>query len=181
MVDQISVTRDMSASPGAVWAIVTDLPRMGEWSHENEGGEWIKGATGPVPGAKFKGTNGNGAKSWTTEATVVDVEPGRRFSFRVAVGPIKVSDWSYAIEPTSDGCRVTESWTDRRPRFIRPFGKTFSGVADRPEHNRVGMVQTLDRIAAVVERSSAPNPDSNPDPNRDSNPDPNPDSNPDAG
>jgi uncharacterized protein YndB with AHSA1/START domain len=164
MVDQISVSKDICAPPDEVWAIVTDLPRMGEWSHENEGGEWIKGATGPVPGARFKGTNGNGSKSWTTEATVLDAEPGRRFSFRVAVGPIKVAEWSYSIEPTPAGCRVTESWIDRRPRFVRPLGKMTSGVEDRPEHNRIGMVQTLDRIAAAVERPSGQNPDSSPDP-----------------
>jgi uncharacterized protein YndB with AHSA1/START domain len=157
MVDYVSVSREVAATPEQVWAVVSDLPRMGEWSHENEGGEWIKGAVGPTPGAKFKGSNSNGTKSWTTEATVLDADPNRRFSFLVNVGPIKVAEWSYSIEPTADGCRVVESWTDLRPRVLRPFGRFTAGVADRAEHNRVGMVQTLDRIAANLE--SAPDPD----------------------
>jgi uncharacterized protein YndB with AHSA1/START domain len=51
----VSVTKDISASPESIWALVTDLPRMGEWSPENRGGEWLKGATGPSVGARFKG------------------------------------------------------------------------------------------------------------------------------
>jgi hypothetical protein len=31
---------DIHASPEAVYDLVSDLPRMGEWSPENIGGEW---------------------------------------------------------------------------------------------------------------------------------------------
>ena len=82
MSDQVVVTKDIAAPAATVWALVSDLPRMGEWSPENRGGQWVKGATGPVPGARFKGENRNGDKSWSTDAKVVDAEPGRRFSFR---------------------------------------------------------------------------------------------------
>ena len=40
----VSVTRDIAASPEKVWALVTDLPRMGEWSPENQGGTWSASA-----------------------------------------------------------------------------------------------------------------------------------------
>ena len=79
----VSVSRDVAASADAVWEMVSDLPRMAEWSPENEGGAWIKGATGPAPGAAFRGSNRHGGKSWKTIAKVVHAEPGRRFSFRV--------------------------------------------------------------------------------------------------
>jgi uncharacterized protein YndB with AHSA1/START domain len=53
MADVVSVERTIAASPDALWKMVSDVTRMGEWSPENTGGEWLKGATGPAVGAKF--------------------------------------------------------------------------------------------------------------------------------
>jgi uncharacterized protein YndB with AHSA1/START domain len=151
MTEQVSVSREIAAPAEKVWAMVSDVTRMGEWSPENEGGRWLKGATGAEPGARFRGTNRNGKKKWDTQATVVDADPGRRFSFRVTAAGFKVAEWIYVIEPTAAGCRVTESWVDERGRVARTLGKPVSGVADRAEHNRAGMEQTLDRLAAAAE------------------------------
>jgi hypothetical protein len=62
---------------------------MGEWAPENVGGTWLGGASGPQPGAKFRGTNRIGKRKWKTVATVIDAESGRRFSFRVATMGLK--------------------------------------------------------------------------------------------
>jgi len=62
MDNQISVTRDIAASPEAVWALVTDLERMGEWSPENQGGNWVAPATEAAVGAIFKGSNSHGKR-----------------------------------------------------------------------------------------------------------------------
>ena len=156
MSEQVSVTREIRAPAEQVWAMVSDVTRMGEWSPETEGAEWLGSATGPVPGARFRGTNRNGKKQWKTVATVVDAEPGRRFSFRVAATGLKVAEWVYAFEPTATGCRVTETWTDQRGRIVSTLGKPVSGVADRASHNRAGMEQTLERLAAAAESRSQP-------------------------
>jgi uncharacterized protein YndB with AHSA1/START domain len=149
--EPVSVSRDISASPDKLWAMVADVARMGEWSPENEGGEWLGDATAAKPGARFRATNRVGKKSWKTVATVVDAEPARRFSFRVSAGPVKVSEWSYTFETTTNGCRVTESWTDLRPGWFKPLARLATGVGDRVTHNRQGMEQTLERLAAVAE------------------------------
>ncbi len=154
--DRIQVERTVSASPAAVWRLVSDLPRMGEWSPENDGGEWVKGANGPAPGAKFKGHNANGSKSWSTLSTVIDAKPDERFSFLVTVGPFKIAEWAFDVEGTADGCRVTETWTDRRGRLMKTLGAKASGVDDRVEHNRVGMEQTLAGVAASAVAESSP-------------------------
>jgi uncharacterized protein YndB with AHSA1/START domain len=151
----VSVSRDVAAPAETVWELVADLPRMGEWSPETEGGEWISGATGPVPGAKFKGSNRHEGKSWKTVARVVDADPGRRFSFMVKAAGLPVAEWAYDIEATESGCRVTESWTDRRPGFFKPLAARATGVPDRAEHNRATMEQTLERLAAAAEAASA--------------------------
>ena len=149
----VSVSRDVAASADAVWELVSDLPRMGEWSPENEGGAWIKGATGPAPGAAFRGSNRHGGKSWKTIAKVVHAEPGRRFSFRVTAMGLPVALWAFDITPTDGGCTVTESWTDLRPGFFKPIAAKATGVSDRTAHNGSTMEQTLANLAAAAESS----------------------------
>jgi uncharacterized protein YndB with AHSA1/START domain len=146
----VSVSRDVAASADAVWDMVSDLPRMGEWSPENQGGVWIKGATGPAPGAAFRGSNKHAEKSWKTVAKVVDAEPGRRLSFRVTAMGIPVALWAFDITPTESGCTVTESWTDLRPGFFKPLAARATGVSDRTAHNRSTMEETLANLAAAA-------------------------------
>jgi uncharacterized protein YndB with AHSA1/START domain len=156
MSDSVSVTKEISASAETLWAMVSDVTRMGEWSPENEGGAWLGDATAAQSGARFRAKNRVGKKSWSTVAAVVDAEPGRRFSFRVSAGPVKVADWSYTFEPTPNGCRVTEAWTDLRPGWFKPIARLGTGVGDRAAHNRAGMDQTLERLAAAA--ASGPQP-----------------------
>lgn len=155
MGETVSVTREMAASPETAWTLVSDVTRMGEWSPENEGGEWIAGATTAKPGARFKAKNRVGKRSWSTVATIIEADPGRRLSFRVSAGPVKVADWTYTFEPTTGGCTVTESWRDLRPGWFRPIAKLATGVGDRAGHNRRGMEATLERLAAAAESTSA--------------------------
>ena len=151
----VTVSKDVEAPPEVVWALVSDLSRMPEWSPENEGLEWLDGATEAAVGARFRGTNRNGSKSWKAVGKVTAFEPGRTLGFSITAGPFKVADWSYAIEPTAGGCRLTESWTDRRSGLFKPVARLATGVDDRPSHNREGMETTLQRIADAAEQPSA--------------------------
>jgi uncharacterized protein YndB with AHSA1/START domain len=154
MADQVSVTEEIGAPAEKVWAMVADLTRMGEWSPENEGVTWLGGAAGPEPGARFTGANRNGAKKWKTDGTIVDVEPGRLFTFRIKAAGFKVAEWRYVFETTATGCRVTETWIDQRGKIAKTLGKPVSGVADRAAHNQATMEQTLKRLKTAAE--SAP-------------------------
>lgn len=147
----IEVSRVIAADAGALYDLVADLPKMAEWSPENDGGTWIKGATGPAVGARFEGANSNGSKSWTTTVTIDEADPGRSFAFRSTVGPIKVARWQYRFEPVEGGTRVTETWDDQRGWFAKKVGGLASGVSDRAAHNRAGMETTLANLAASVE------------------------------
>ncbi len=153
MAEEVSVERVIGAPAEAVWARVANIERMGDISPENIGGSWLGGATGPALGAKFKGDNQNGKKKWSTTGKVVECEPGRAFAFDVTSGPVKVARWTYRFEPTDGGCKVTETWTDARSRFVMFAGKIVSGVADHASHNRESMVATLDRLAELAEQA----------------------------
>lgn len=154
MTNPVSVTRDINAPAEKVWSMVTDLPRMGEWSPENQGGEWAKGATGPAIGAEFKGRNRNGKRQWSTVVKVNACEAPRKFSFGLMLLGRKWVDWVYEIEPTAAGCRVTHSWVDHRTKLMDRLGKVVSGVADRAEHNRRNMEVTLANLANAAESAT---------------------------
>jgi Polyketide cyclase / dehydrase and lipid transport len=144
-----AASRDIAAPSDKVWGLVADLPRMGEWSPENAGGKWMNGATGPALGAVFKGNNRNGLRRWSTKVTVVGCEPARVFEFAVTSGPLEVANWRYEFEQTEGGCRVTESWVDKRkPWFAtiaRVMGDHSPGAAERQ------IAQTLDNLAKAAE------------------------------
>jgi uncharacterized protein YndB with AHSA1/START domain len=151
MNDGVSVSCEISASPEQLYAMVSDVARMGEWSPENEGGEWLGGVSTAQAGARFRASNRVGTKTWKTVATVTDAQPGQRFAFRVGFGPVKVAEWGYSFEATPNGCRVTETWTDLRPGWFKPLSRMGTGVTDRTSHNRAGMEQTLTSLAAAAE------------------------------
>lgn len=151
MSETVEVQRHIAAPPEKVWALISDVTRMGEWSPETTDCEWIGDATGPTAGAKFRGRNQLGKRTWSTTCVVTDAEPGRSFGFLSKVGPLDVARWLYLIEATDDGCRVEERWTERRSAVSKLLGQLATGVKDRAEHNRPGMETTLERLAAAAE------------------------------
>ncbi len=146
----VELTRIIAASPDQVYALVSDLPRMGEWSPENSGGKWLQGATGPTVGATFKGKNSHGRRRWSTLATVVTADPGSEFAFDVTSFGLKVAHWGYRLTAVDGGTEVTEYWTDHRSPAIAKITGVVVGVSDRSAHNRAGMEHTLERLAAAV-------------------------------
>jgi hypothetical protein len=113
--------------------------------------EWIDGRRGL--GARFDGTNRSGEREWTTSCVVTTYESGRRFAYDV-VRPTRLSRWTYTVEPTSDGCRVTETWDDLRTPLVRRLSARRSGISDRATHNERTMAATLDRLAAAAETAA---------------------------
>ncbi len=151
MSQELEVTREIAASPEAVYAAISDVTRMGEWSEECHACQWHDGFDGPEVGATFDGHNRNGEHTWTTQGTVIEAEPGRAFAFQCSMMDFHFSTWGYRIEPTDAGCRVTEWSEDLRPESALEFSRKMSGVDDRAERNRQTMSTTLERLAAAVE------------------------------
>ena len=146
----VEVTRVITASPERVYELVSDLPRMGEWSPENTGGKWIKGATRAAVGAKFKGTNAKGIMRWSTIATVTAADPGREFAFDVTATGFAVAGWGFSLDAVEGGTKVTQWWDDHRnPVMARVTGFVLR-VPDRSGHNRAGMETTLEALSRAV-------------------------------
>jgi carbon monoxide dehydrogenase subunit G len=143
----------VAASPEAVYALVSDITRMGEWSPVCTGGSWTDDAR-----TTFVGTNDSGVLQWETHCRVEVAEPAREFTFVMAgfTGETDLARWSYTIAPTADGCELSEHWSvlPAYPGFIGPL------IGDRPVEDyldetlgrtRAGMAETLARMKAVAE------------------------------
>jgi len=155
MFGRIEISRHIAATPEAVYAAISDVTRMGEWSEECHTCEWHDGVAGPVLGATFDGHNRNGDHEWTSQGRIVAADPGREFAFECSMYDFHYSTWGYRIEPTADGCRVTEWNDDLRPEEAMEMSKQISGVDDRTERNRQTISTTLERLAATLEADDA--------------------------
>jgi uncharacterized protein YndB with AHSA1/START domain len=148
----------VDAPADAVWALIADPTRMGEWSPECRRVTWARGSREPAVGAKFTGHNRHGWRRWSTTSTVLTYEPGRGLSWEVAFGPLKIARWAYRIDPDGEGggCTVVETFADLRTPLMKTVGPLARGVKDVEPHNRTGMETTLANIKAVAERQAQP-------------------------
>ena len=79
-----------------VWGVVTDVTRVGEWSHECHTAAWLPGHHSAEVGAQFAGRNRNGAVRWGRRCTVIGVEPERVFAYRTDGGlPPDSTEWRF--------------------------------------------------------------------------------------
>ena len=151
MAKRIEISYDIAAPSEMVYAAISDVTRMGQWSEECYACEWHEGFDGPVVGATFDGHNRHGEHQWTTQGKVIEADPGRAFAFECSQYDFHFSTWGYRIEPTDSGCRVTEWSEDLRPESVMEYSKQLSGVDDRAERNRQTMSGTLERLAAALD------------------------------
>lgn len=147
------VSLHVAAEPSRLYELVSDVTNMPRWSPETYRTRWIGGATGPAPGARFRGSNRWKFIRWTTTVEVEVAEPGREFTFATWLEGAKRTRWSYTFEPKEGGTLVTESRTRLSIAPIR-------GNVDRVfmlGHQaafKTGMLTTLERIKAAAERSA---------------------------
>jgi uncharacterized protein YndB with AHSA1/START domain len=149
------VSREIVASPEAVWLLVADVTNMARWSPTIERCEWTGGATGPEVGARFVGHNRQQGIKWSRECVISTCEPGREFTFHTLFKGSPSTHWSYRFEPSDGGTKVTESYeVESMPRWVRAMRKLPGMIEKGRQGTRDGMAQTLDGIADLAERGS---------------------------
>ena len=142
---------EIAASPETVYALVSDVTRVGEWSPVCQKG-WWEADGGPRVGATFKGRNVTPDRTWDTTSTVTAAEPGRAFAWTVGRDFVH---WGYRLEPTAAGTKLTESWeftTTGQEFFVSNFGEKAPGAiegATQAAHD--GIPATLNAIKRIAE------------------------------
>jgi uncharacterized protein YndB with AHSA1/START domain len=138
---------EVSNPPAEVWALISDIRRMSNWSPQVMK-SFIKGGVSRK-GAKFFNINRDGFKVWPTQAMVVDFDPDTRLSWRVKEN---YAVWSLNLEPTKTGGtrivqrRETPKGTSKLSSTL--VDKVFGGQDHFNDVLRKGMRKTLQGIKA---------------------------------
>jgi Polyketide cyclase / dehydrase and lipid transport len=141
------VSIEIFAAPELVYAVVSDLTRMGEFSPECRKVEWLGGA-GPTPGARFVGHNRGGPISWSREGRVITAEPGKEFSFTTEWRGHDSTLWTYRMKPTSGGTTLTESY---EALWAPWWMHAVDTVTFRSKQLTQHMTKTLHRLKKLIE------------------------------
>ncbi len=134
-----------------IYALVADLPRMGDWSPECRQVEWLDGSTGPAQGATFIGHNQGGPAGlmkWSRHGRVLTADPGREFAFVTEEGGRESTEWRYRLEPLERGTRVTESYV---VRWIPTWARIVDVPTNRARELRQAMQHTLEQLKGAAE------------------------------
>jgi len=140
----------IDAPPATVWAALTDLRRMPEWSPELVRMMPLKPG-GLRVGQQYVGLNRRKAVVWPTRSVVAILDPGRTLAWDTRSSGAR---WIYELSPEGNGTRVVQ----RRPvprgitLLSRAFAPVFLGGSDgHAQELEQGMVQTLARLKAALE------------------------------
>ena len=143
---------DVAAAPDAVYDLVSDVTRTGEWSPVCASCWWDDG-DGPTPGAWFTGRNVTPTRTWETRSQVLVAERGREFTWGVGGTLVR---WSFGLEPVPTGTRLTETWEflpDGLAMFRERYGEEADDqIAQRSQAALDGIPVTLARIKQIAER-----------------------------
>ena len=140
-----SATEEISASPAVVYALITDLSRMAEWSPECVGIDGLSDSVAAV-GSTFTGRNARDGNEWTTDCRVLAAKADEKFSF-FAGDDETGTTWTFSLAPTATGTRLTESFDSLRLRHPE-WVEMLSGRAEQLVDD---MQITLAGIKAVAE------------------------------
>ncbi|MEO5664424.1 MAG: SRPBCC family protein [Nocardioides sp.] len=142
---------EIAASPASVWALVSDVRRMPDWSPQVTSTRLRAGFETVELGAQFTNRNIHGELEWTTRAEVVRFTPEQELAFRVEDN---WAIWSFALAASDTGTVLTQ----RRelPAGLSDISKEltdgFLGGQDAfTESQLAGMRETLEAIKAAAE------------------------------
>lgn len=146
----------VDAAPTAVYDVVSDVRRTGEWSPICVACWWADGnepgAGGPLQGAWFHGRNVAGDRTWETRSLVATADRGHEFAWLVNGSLVR---WGYLMTPEGSGTRLTESW-HFLPAGIDYFREKFGADAeaqidDRRRAALTGIPVTLAKIKSIID------------------------------
>jgi hypothetical protein len=96
----------------AVWEVVADVTRTGEWSHECRRVEWVGGVSPSVVGARFRGGNKAFVWRWTRTNELIELEAGRLIAWRTIPTWrfIDSTVWRITVDAMPTGTRIVQTY-----------------------------------------------------------------------
>jgi uncharacterized membrane protein len=103
---------EVAAPVDAVWPVLADVTRTGEWSHECQRVTWLDGATSASYGARFRGDNSWLVLRWSRTNEIIELQPQRVIAWRTVPSwrfP-DCTEWRFALEESTVGTRITQTY-----------------------------------------------------------------------
>jgi uncharacterized protein YndB with AHSA1/START domain len=148
----------VDASPAAVWRVVSDVTRTGDWSAECHRVRWLGDTTAAVPGTRFRGRNRNGLIRWSRTCELTSIAPPRELVWRTLPTPLypDSTEWRITLEPAGDGTRIVQTYqvTTMPGWFEAIVSRTIPAHSDRT----AALAADLARLGAVVDHAAEPRP-----------------------
>ena len=140
---------EVAARPDQVWALLSDPTRVGEWSHEAVGAQWLDGADRAVPGARFQGRSHARIFGWRRDCRITVADPNSRFAWRTRGGiGGDCTEWSFTVEPTSTGTRITQTFTVLA--CSRWWARLISVIVPAHKERETALADDLHRLGEVA-------------------------------
>lgn len=106
-----TVTVTVSADIDEVWEVVSDVTRVGEWSHECLAAQWLGSSTSSAAGARFRGRNRAGMFRWGRVCEIVSAEPYELVWFTVPTVLFPdSSEWRITLDRVDGGTRIAQQF-----------------------------------------------------------------------
>jgi hemerythrin-like domain-containing protein len=150
--NRVAVT--VEADIDAVWEVVRDVTRVGQWSHECVEAAWLNGADAATPGARFRGRNRAGMFRWGRVCEIVSADPYELVWITVptALTPDS-SEWRIALSEVDAGTRITQQF--RVLRAPRALAVLYALMIPAHRDRTAALVEDLTRLGAVASRRQA--------------------------
>ncbi len=142
----------------AVWNIVSDVTRVGEWSGECQSCGWVGSSDSSLPGAQFRGRNRRGSMRWTRLNQVIRAEPPHSLVWRtIARFPyLDSTEWQLNLAEDGSATKVTEAFEILR--LSKAMERFLDVVMPAHRDRSADLAADLARLKSLVEAESRESP-----------------------
>jgi hypothetical protein len=144
-----TVTVTVSTDIHEVWEVVSDVTRVGEWSHECLNAQWLGSSTSAVPGARFRGRNRAGMFRWGRVCEIVSAEPYELVWFTVPTVLFPdSSEWRITLDRVVGGTRIAQQFhVLRAPKVLSVL---YALLIPAHRDRTAALIDDLERLATVA-------------------------------
>lgn len=144
----------VDATVSQVWAVVSDVTRIGEWSHECHAARWLGDANGPSPGARFRGRNRARWAHWSRTNEITNIDPPHEIGWRTVPTLLfpDSTQWHIRLEPFEGRTHITQSFTVLRAPWL--LDRLYARLIPTHQNRDARLAQDLARAGAAARRGA---------------------------
>lgn len=143
---------EVDASVQQVWDVISDVTRVGEWSHECRSARWLDQDRRVIPGARFRGRNRAGWALWSRISEIITVDAPHEFVWRTV--PTRLfpdsTQWRIRLEPREGRTLITQSFTVLHAPWL--LDRIYSRLIPAHQDRDARLAEDLARIGVAARR-----------------------------